>query len=77
MIRWSLPAGGVPYSKRAISRSVPQMPTSSMRSFTCVGDSIDGAGASISRTFLSFGKTAIAFIDGLLATRRRCASRAG
>jgi len=60
MTRWSEPAGGVPYSNAAISRSVPHTPTSRMRTLTSWGPATRGDGWSMRRTCLCAGKAAMA-----------------
>src|SRR5438477_3132275 len=60
--RNSEPSGGVPYSKLQISRSVPQMPTSIVRTFTCLGAEISGAGCETRRTARLSGITPTARI---------------
>src|SRR5205809_7546361 len=71
--RCSEPAGGVPYWKAQISRSVPHTPTSSMRSLTAVGDARGGGSCSISWTWRLPGKTATAFMHGSFrGTPRSC-----
>src|SRR5438034_1643252 len=71
--RCSEPAGGVPYWKAQISRSVPHTPTSSMRSLTSVGAARRGGSCSISWTWRLPGTTATAFMHGSFrGTPRSC-----
>src|SRR5215469_6656998 len=60
--RWSSPGGGVPYSNVQISQSVPQMPTSRIRSRTWSGEEITGSFCSITLTWRDPGNTETAFM---------------